>query len=263
MKRKLFQIPMLLVFCFQSEAQQIFQLAPPLIKYSTVFFKKTALVPLVFAQSGTSIHYTTNGAEPGANSALFKKPIRMRRQTTIKAKVFGAGFLPSETVEATFIRDGLPVRSVTAAKPDERHAGSGPRTLFDNEGGITNSDAKTWLGYRQDSMMFQVRLDRARRVRSVLLHFLQNRGSWIFLPQQILIFYRDRRDGNLKKFSEAGSSGIMASNDGITVPQVVHAKSNVRTPELLIIVKPVSQIPAGHPGSGQPSWLFIDELKVY
>lgn len=271
MKGKLFQILILLALCHQSRAQQVFQLASPLIKYNSVFFKKRMQVDLKFAQLGTTIHYTTDGTEPTAGSKLFKKPIRLRKQTTLKAKVFGVGFRPSETTEATFIKDGLPVRSITASTPDEKYRGSGPRTLFDNEGGIAATDAKSWLGYRQDSVVFNVMLDKPRPVRSVLLHFLQDKGGWIFLPQHIQVLYRDAEHGDpkkssaqvFKKFGEVDSSTIKSTGISAIVPQTVFGTISILTSELRIMVTPLAAIPAGHPGSGQKGWLFIDEIKVY
>ncbi|HRG83821.1 MAG TPA: hypothetical protein PLO99_14980, partial [Chitinophagaceae bacterium] len=52
--------------CFLLTAQDTFQLAAPFIKHQSVFFNKKASVEIVFAQEGTSIHYTLNGAAPAA-----------------------------------------------------------------------------------------------------------------------------------------------------------------------------------------------------
>ena len=103
--------------------------------------------------------------------------------TTLKAKVFGKGFLPSETVAVTFIKDGLKIKSVQATEPDEKYPGNGPQTLFDNEGGMANSQSKNFMGYQTDSVDINVSLEKKQKINSVFLDFLRDYGSWIFLPQ--------------------------------------------------------------------------------
>lgn len=262
--RRLFQFLIFFLLCTGTEAQQVFQLAPPLLRYQTVFFKKELAVPITFAQAGTVIRYTTNGDEPTAQSILFQTPIPVTEAiTTIKAKSFGAGFLPSETVQATFFKEGFQIDSVTASAPEEPYVGNGAKTLFDNEGGVPDAHHKNWLGYRQDSVEINVFLKKNTNVHSVLLHFLNDAGSWIFLPQQIQVFYEEAAHGGLKKFAEKDNSNSMQNSGAGCTYQQLAAGKNIRTRHLKIILKPVATIPEGSAGSGQRGWLFIDELNVY
>ena len=90
-----------------SVAQNSFQLARPLIKYESVFFKDSAKLELKFAQRGAKIYYTVDNKmpsenlhEPSEKSLHYKKAFVFKKHfTTIKAKVFCKGFKPSETVE--------------------------------------------------------------------------------------------------------------------------------------------------------------------
>src|SRR4051812_24542493 len=205
---------LLFIFCGAcSKAQQVFQLAPPLLRYQTVFFKKEMTVPITFAQRGTEIRYTTNGEELTAQSKLFQKPILVNHTiTTIKAKTFGAAFQPSETAQATFIKDGLQIDSINASKPEAPYNGNGAKTLFDNEGGVLDSHNKNWMGYRQDSVVLTVFLHQKTEVHSVLLHFLEDTGSWIFLPQHLQVYYQDAAHGVLKKFAAKENAMPSQSN---------------------------------------------------
>jgi hypothetical protein len=262
--RNLFQFLILLLVGASSRAQPVFQLAPPLLRYQTVFFKKEMAVPILFAQAGTEIRYTTNGDEPTAQSKLFQTPIQVTQAvTTIKAKTFGAGFSPSETTQATFIKDGLEIDSINVSPPEEPYMGNGAATLFDNEGGVPDAHSKNWLGYRQDSVVITILLHKESNVRSVLLHFLNDAGSWIFLPQYIQVYYEDAGHGDLKKFAEKENFISMQNNSTACIYRQLSAGKTIRTRNLKIILKPVATIPEGYAGSGQRGWLFIDEIKVY
>ena len=93
------------------KAQSSVQLAPPLMKYYSVFFKDASIVELKFAQPGTQIHYTLNNQQPTEQDQVYSKPIRVKKSfTTVKAMAAGEGFLNSETVSATFIKDGIKIK---------------------------------------------------------------------------------------------------------------------------------------------------------
>ncbi len=63
--------------------------------------------------SGTTIRYTTDGSEPLEDSAIYADPIEVSSTTTLKAKAFKAGWLPSNTGTATYTFSG----TAALAKP--------------------------------------------------------------------------------------------------------------------------------------------------
>ena len=263
MKRSLLPLLTLFVFtnCF---GQQQFQLAPPVLKYNSAFFITSAIATLQFKQAGTQIFYTLNGKEPTRKSTVYQSPVLIKKSlTTLKAKVFGARFLPSETVQVTFIKDGLKIKSIEQSMPDEKYPGNGARTLFDNKGGIADMHSRDFFGYQQDSVEIKITLEKKQKVTSVLLDFLQDNGSRIFLPQNIKVYY----------FNEAKNSyGLLATkeinedkivNGSSTTFELIKAGKSVETDNIKIIIVPLQSIPANHAAKGKQSWLFIDEVKIY
>ncbi|MDZ4681335.1 MAG: FN3 associated domain-containing protein [Saprospiraceae bacterium] len=249
-----------------AKAQDTFQLAPPFLKYASVFFEKKAIVSLQFAQPGTRIHYTTNGETPGENDPIYRRPIVIKKSaTTLKAKVFGTGFLPSETVEATFYKSGLAIEQVIHDQPNDRYRGTGYATLTDGLGGIAEHGHPAWLGFQQDQVAIEVRLEKPQKIRQLLLHVLQNQGAWIFLPQRIEVFYLYQIP-ETKAFVWMGTKVLDASKmDGRVACQaiVVPLDGELKTDRLVVKIYPLAQIPEGHPAKGRPAWLFLDELKLY
>jgi len=99
---------LLVIFSRHSFAQEQFQLAPPLLKYNSIFFSKSAQVTILFAQKGATIHYTLDGKEPVESSLLYKTPLILNRPfTTVKVKAFASGFRPSDVTTVSFIKSGL------------------------------------------------------------------------------------------------------------------------------------------------------------
>lgn len=217
-----------------------------------------------FAQPGTQIHYTLNNESPTVQSAIYTKPIHINQSfIMVKALVSGDGFLSSEIVSATFIKDGFGIKSVQQSSANAKFSGSGANTLIDNKGGATDLHAPTWLGYQQDSVVIEMELQKKQSLSKVLINCLQNQGSWIFLPKQILVYYFD--EGN-QLYQVLGEQLYVANEkvEGASCQQmVVPAVKKVTTKNIKIILKGIKELPEWHVGKGQKAWVFIDEIKVY
>lgn len=254
----------LILYVFTVIVQEKFQLAPPLMKFPSVFFTHEAKIILTFAQPGTTIRYTTDGKEPDEHSTAYTAPVIIKNNfTTLKAKVFGKDFMASETVQATFVKDGLPLIKVDFPPPHEKYPGQGPNTLMDNKGGMADFGNSTWLGFRQDSVTITITLDKKRKINTVLFNVLQDQGSWIFFPYKAEVFSTDGRNTGYKKQGELFF--IPAENTDVSVCRaaVVRFKEKIKTDTIKLNLYLLKKIPDWHPGKGQPGWIFIDEVKLY
>ncbi len=246
------------------EAQTPVQLAPPLLQYQSVFFKKTATAQLKFAMQGTSIYYTLNNKTPTKKDLIYRTPIQINQSfTTIKAMVFGDGFLPSEVVSATFIKDGVRIKSVQQTPANERYRGNGNNTLIDNAGGLTSVNSNTWLGYQTDSVQVDLLLASTQELSSIMINCLQDHGSWIFLPQQIqVLFFNDRLQRYVLVAEKTIKATVEIKGAGC-VPILMPIVKKTTGQKIKIILKGIKSLPDWHQGKGQPGWLFIDEIKLY
>ncbi len=240
------------------------QLAPPLLKYQAVFFKDAVTVELQFAQKGTQIHYTLNNKQPTAQDKIYSKPVQLKNSiTTVKAITSGEGFLPSAIVSATFIKDGLKIKSIQQTLANERFAGNGINTLVDNEGGLADLNAKTWLGYQSDSVEINIQMEGMQKLSSILIHCLQDHGSWIFLPEQINIYCFDKTKQSFLLIADQINPAYEIINGATCEPIIITLPKKVIAEKIKIVLKGVQSLPEGHPGKGKPAWLFIDEIKLY
>ena len=121
---------------------------------------------------------------------------------------------------------------------------------------------KNFLGYQQDSVEINITLEKKEKIDFVLLNFLQDHDSWIFLPQEIKVFYFNKKPGafELMAKKEIPVNTIKGSS---TVFEIVKSSGKIISDKLKIMLKPLQSLPGGHPGEGKQSWLFIDEIKIY
>ena len=253
-----------MVICASIHAQAPVQLAPPLLKYESVFFNNTAIATLKFAQQGTRIFYTLNNQTPGVKSQVYSKPIQIKTNfTTIKAMVAGAGFTPSEIVTATFVKDGFNIKTVQQTSPNERYQGNGATTLIDNKGGLTAVNSATWLGYQTDSVEINITMEYSQPIAAVLINALQDYGSWIFLPQQIQLYGFDKSKQSFQYLTNWIDTSFTNIAGASCQPILMPLSKKITTDTIKIILKGIKSLPDWHQGKGQPGWLFIDEIKVY
>ncbi len=249
---------------FPLQAQNEFRLAPPVVRYASVFFEKTATVTMQFAQAGTSIRYTTNGQDPTEKSPAYTQPLVLtKNRTTLKAKVFGSGYRSSEVVEATFFKSGLPIKSISHSPPNERYSGSGNATLTDGKGGNTAHSSQTWLGFQEDSVSLHLTLAKPQRVKTLLLHVLQNHGAWIFMPQAVEFWGQKSGSGEWVLMGRQTVKPLPNNNGPECRAIWVDTDSKIKVTQIGVKIYPLAHIPEGHPGAGKLAWLFLDEVKLY
>lgn len=240
------------------------QLAPPQVHYPSVFFARSTSVSMAFAMPGASIHYTTNGKEPDERDPIYQKPLTIRgKSTLLKARSFAPGYRPSESVTVLFLKKGIAPERISCSPPVAPYTARGARSLNDTLGGMMDFDQKTWLGFNQDSVVIDIYLKKEMTPEMLLLNVLQKEGSWIFLPEKILL---DAWNEDLQRFMPMAQRvyvpGLEQEADRC-LPILLTNIPKRKTRHLRLRIYPLRNMPQWHPGKGNPAWFFTDELIVY
>ncbi|MCU7552201.1 chitobiase/beta-hexosaminidase C-terminal domain-containing protein [Chitinophagaceae bacterium LB-8] len=260
---KKLMLPFFLLMVQYSFGQQVFQLTPPLLKYQSIFYDNKALLEIKFDQPGAEVRYTMNGNEPTEKDLLYTKPVVISgKRIRVKAKSIGKGFLPSGTATVEFFKTGKAIRKIEFSTPNPKYPGNGVGTLHDNIGGQMDLSSGTWLGYDTDTVTVTIQLKEKGSIKGVLVDILQNESNWIFLPEQVLLYYYDdTRNAYVPAGKEVFSSERPAPKQCSAQELIPNQK--IHTDNLKLVFCPVKKIPGWHPGKDNHAWLFIDEIKVY
>ena len=138
-----------------------------------------------------------------------------------------------------------------------------PATLIDNKGGQPAIGNSTWLGYQDDSVDVVLTLQKASKVKKVLVDLLEDHGSWVFLPEKIEVFYLVPGTGERRSFGKLLTSAEKVLPGARCEYRIIEADQPIITNNLIVRLSVLKSMPATHPGSGMKSWIFIDEIKVY
>jgi hexosaminidase len=207
------------------------------------------------------IYYTTNGTDPDATSNKYENPIPIDSSVTLKAvDINGGKVMGVKPAEQKFVMHKAVGKNVTYTNPVSRYyPADGPNTLTDGVRGTTAVN-KYWHGLQEKDLIATIDMGTETSVKNISIGCLQRYSDWIFLPQSVT--FEISNDG--KNFTELGTVKNTISPDEKS-PVIKNFTLNVRAQKARFIratAKNLGVCPKGHPGGGQPAWVFADEIVV-
>jgi hypothetical protein len=223
-------------------------------------FRGVQRVALGTADGGAEIRYTTDGTDPSRGSSRYQQPIAIRDSLTLKAAAY-RGEAASPVISVTFRKLSDFPRISLSAPYAPQYAAAGDDTLIDGLRGNESFKTGRWQGYRGRDLDVTLDFGAPREIRHVSMGFLQDAGSWIFMPRRISV--------------EASVDGTTFSPLGVVENAVPERESQpvtrdftldlarpARARYLRVHVVPHGPLPAWHPGAGEAAWFFADEIVV-
>lgn len=237
---------------------QILQLNPPNASRQSGFISSIVNVELLHALSGVEINYTLDGTEPDSIVMQYKNPIKVDKNTTIKARAFKKGWLGSSAITFHYIFRGLiPDSIILLTQANPKYPGKGAKSLSDGKKGeLSNFLDKNWIGYRDNSMEAEFLFNKPSEIKNIIVSMLESSASYIFPARIIEVWDMSSKPKLIGKANPVlPSENRTARNvfQSITLPKQAYKK-------LKLVIKPVNPLPAWHEGKGTSAWIFVDEV---
>ena len=208
------------------------------------------------------MHYTFDGSEPDSVlSPLYKDFVAINKPGVLKVKAFLPGWISSEIVTRNFYKTGFVADSIRlVTNPAPAYAGEGGKTIVDAEKGDLDYKSGKWLGFMDEELKAYLYFNKPVRVSNISFSTLVDIGSYIMPPQQLEVWGGTTLSDLvlLKKINPKQPVRLEPSHltgvDCIFTPKEINI--------LKIVAKPVSRLPAWHPGKGKKGWVFVDEIFI-
>lgn len=222
-------------------------------------YEKDVQINFTVVPPGPEIRYTIDGGNPDKNSPLWKGPQLLSESTVIRAAAFDGDHM-SHISTVDFVKV-IPVSSIRMTHlPSDRYSAAGPSTLINRQMATDDFMDGKWMGFQAKDLDVTLTLAEVREVSSVSLGYLYTPNSWIFEPQSLII--SGSQDG--KEYFELGRLNLSDINK-----QKINGRNEIGftfPPKWLkylkIFAENIGVCPPGHPGKGEPAWLFVDEILV-
>jgi hexosaminidase len=208
-----------------------------------------------------SIYYTTDGSQPDLTSKKYEGPVPIDSSVTMKAVVVidgkVMGVVPAQ--QNFVMHKAIGRKVVYATRQSSYYPADGPNSLTDGVRG-TAAVGKYWHAFNGKDLVATIDLGAATSLQKITIGCLQHSVDWIFLPQSVT--YEVSNDGNT--FTNLGTvnNTISPEDKGTIIKDFTLNFAAQQARYVRVTAKNLGVCPKGHPGEGQPAWLFADEIIV-
>jgi len=236
-------------------------LKKPLLLTKRVFFQDTISVRLLTKMKNLTLRYTLNGKEPDSTSTIYLKPITLNEQAVFKVKAYKKDWYPSETLTRQYAKIKYIITDYTIVEePDSRYPKSSK--LFDLKEGSINFRDGNWAGFLGSDLNTTIDLGEIRTLDKISVNCLENSGNYILLPKELVVYASKKENSSFKKIGNIKIPRIKISTETV-IKRITLNIPNTKAQYFKIIVKNQKVLPKEHVASGEPSWMFVDEIVLW
>lgn len=205
------------------------------------------------------IHYTTDGSLPNTTSPIYKSPLKIQKDTKLKAIVITPKDTSSVFEEQIRVNKATFKPSWLAGAPHENYTFNGVSTLTDGLLGNQNYNTGRWLGFLKD-MDLTIDLQKPTSVSSVSLTVNVSKGAAVMDAIGLEVWCSE--DGKDYRKLASASYPVLGKEDKDGIYPHSLTFPEVETRYIRIVAKRTPELPAWHMWPGNPAFLFVDEVCV-
>lgn len=223
--------------------------------------RKGFVCKLIPGQEGLEFDYSLIKGQVHEKLARYQTPVFSSESGGIDVRILQAdGTILGSFVREFVLHKAIGKKLIIKTPYSPQYPAAGESTLVDGLKGTGHFRDKLWQGYNGTDVEIIIDLANKESVHSVSCGFFQSTLSWIFYPSKMEVYLST----NGKKWKKAGEiQGNISEKDTEMTTQTLKVdfkESKVR----YVKVKAVSigRCPSWHPGAGENSWIFMDEIEV-
>jgi predicted alpha-1,2-mannosidase len=222
-------------------------------------FRGSQLVGLSSPENSSVIYYSIDGADPLKDKKIYSEPILIDKTTTLKAVSQNSKGINSRVITANFNKIPSDRSIKINSKYHHNYSAGGDLGLIDGIKGNSNFHT-AWQGYEGEDFEAIVDLGEIQNLSRISASFLQNTGSWIFLPAQVE-YYVSTDGMDYEKVFEFENI-IDEKNRGEKIIDVEKKVDETKARYVKVFARNIGTCPPWHIGAGGKAWLFIDEITI-
>ncbi len=220
--------------------------------------KGNVFIQLGGVGNGKQIHYTLDGSMPSDKSPLYKQPFPVTSDCVITAALLSDGIVTDRLQKAFAIHKGVGKKASLKNAPNKNYNRGGNDAWHNGSKGSDEQFSNDeWLGWNDEVFEGTIDFGKTEKISSVKTRFFHKPSSWIWMPKSIVIEVSD--DGTNFKSIVKKELDVPANEGAVPVELNFDA---VNTRYFRVTVEPHGKIAPGNIGTGDASWLFVDEVVI-
>ncbi len=225
-------------------------------------YNRPLTISMTCADPNAEIRYTTDGSEPTLQSSVYSKSFVILKTTTIKAKAFKKGSVPSFVALRQFNR--LNIKSTTfVTPPAERYSKDADIALMDGKKGMAGDWANDWLGFEGVDMEATIELAVPTNISMVKVGLCHEPNEWVMWPKAVWVSFS--KDGTEFGEWQMAELPVFDRPDKMKGFGRIEARARVNERQAKFVrvkVENYGVLPEWHPYAGQKAWIMVDEVVV-
>ena len=219
------------------------------------------VVELISEQADFDIRYTLDGTDPDVSSGIYQEKLLLRQDAKIRAGIFDGPKSIGRIAERDFsFHKALGSTIAYKLKYHVRYTGGGEQGLIDGILGSDNSKDGTWQGFEGNDLELILDLGESQEIFRTEINFLQSTKAWIFMPEYLEVSFSS--DGETWRVIQRVDNEVSEKIEDVTINRLTADFPTEATRFIKIVAKNRGVCPDWHPGAGEKSWIFCDEVVV-
>ncbi|MBR4065606.1 MAG: family 20 glycosylhydrolase [Bacteroidaceae bacterium] len=206
------------------------------------------------------VYYTLDGSEPTTASAKCEGVLEIDKSCTLKAKGIGErGETRLFTEEIAFSK--ATAKPIKLLQPiHKNYTFKGETTLVDGLKGNPNYRTGRWLGFCETDLEAVIDLKKEEEISNLKFNTSVDKGDWVFDVLGITVSVSDDGENFTDVFDRTYPDLTAKDENRIYEHNVDFAPVKAR----YVKIKALSDrdMPAWHPATGYPAFIFVDELEI-
>lgn len=229
--------------------------ATPIIQAPRTF-KESQEVEFLVNETDAVLMYKLQG-DP--EWRIYSEPLKIDETTLIYAKAIHPEFGESPEVHSEIKKIDHNWQLELNSEFDNQYHAGGINALIDGITGDTNFKTGEWQGYWGKDLEVTIDLQGTEKITNVSLGVLQDSRPWIIYPAELIVY--TSLDG--ETFTQVGRT-THSIDPMDEEPQRMKMEVSGNASARYVRVEAVNYggLPATHISSGQPAWLFVDEIEI-
>jgi len=244
----------------------------PYIKYVSKTFTDTMTLAIDDIEPYELFYYLIN--KPGQHAPqkikIYKHPIAITESSDVEIHSVKGNLC--KTVYAKYIKIPKGRTIKLQSKYSPQYAAGGDNALIDHIRGGKDFHTGEWQGYEGQDFDAIVDLGEVKDIHKLGLGCLQDIGSWIWYPTQVV--FEISEDGINYTVASTTENRVSVKDDKPQIKDFTedydvmdytntfHINNFPKARYLKVHAKSMGTIPEWHEGKGGKSWLFIDEIII-
>ena len=232
----------------------------PIISAAANTFRGRLEVAISTNDKEQRLYFTTDASVPNSRSPVYETPLLIKETTIVKTIAIGSKGERSLVTTASFQKIPHEWTITIQSTYSSQYAAGGDLALIDGVRGNTNFSTGAWQGYQGQDVVAVIDLGKIQEVRKLGAGFLQDAGSWIWMPRRVE--FEVSSDGQTFTSAAVIVNEVSDREPGVVVKDFIRAIPPLKARYVRLKAVNYGAIPDWHPGHGGRGWIFIDEVVI-